>query len=143
MYRKGMRAFIEKIVAEAKDRKESAFILAGLVGTLAEFQIYFFRELLSVELRFGFLFVGLLMIGAGLYVIGMISERGLDLLNAKANDLIETHRASRRSASRANTLMPEYEFVPMLAAKQFGHERESQMNAINPVRFMRQRERGE
>ena len=56
--------------------------LVAAVVVFVVLQLYFVRELIAAELLFGLIFAILFVLGVLFYVIGAISERGLDWADA-------------------------------------------------------------
>lgn len=70
-----MKAIVGVALEKAKVRKG----LMSLLVVLFILQLYFVRELLAAELLFGLAFGGLFAIGAIIYLVGALGERGLAL----------------------------------------------------------------
>src|ERR1700728_1117778 len=70
-----LQTLLAGIAAKAKVRKG---LLSGL-AIFFFFQIYFVRELFAAELLFGVIFGVILILGGTAYMLGAISERGLDV----------------------------------------------------------------
>jgi hypothetical protein len=68
-----VKEFVATFVEKAKLRKGMISILA----ILFVLQVYFVRELLAAELLFGLGFGVLLAVGAMIYLVGALGERGL------------------------------------------------------------------
>jgi len=78
-----------------KKLSETVRIRKGVVAVIAVVfvaQIYFVRELLAAELLFGLGFAVLLAFAGLFYVIGAISERGLDWTEAGARAVADSAR---------------------------------------------------
>lgn len=94
---------------------ESIKVRKGVVAVVAAIlvaQMYFVRELLAAELLFGLGFAVLLAFAALFYVIGAISERGLDWTEAGARVIADSARrgyASLEEISRKSFRHPRSE----------------------------------
>lgn len=95
----------KKLSETVKLRKGVVAIVA--VGLVAQF--YFVRELLAAELLFGLGFAVLLAFAGLFYVIGAVSERGLDWTEAGVRVLADSARrgyASLEEVSRKSFRSP-------------------------------------
>jgi len=85
-----LSVFVRSVAEKSKFRKG---IVTALVAFLA-LQAYFVRELLAAELLFGFVFAVLLLISAGIYLTGVIGERGLVFAEVGVRVVAESARRS-------------------------------------------------
>jgi len=88
----GKMRFAEKIAARTRSHKPFILTLAGTAGLLAILQVYFLQELLAEEILFVVVFAALLLIGGSFYLIVALSERGLELAEARAHIVAARHR---------------------------------------------------
>jgi hypothetical protein len=103
-----LKGSVGSIVEKAKVRKGvTAFV--ALVFCL---QLYFVRELLAAELLFVAGFGALLAIGATIYVVGAIGERGLDFAEVGVRVIADSARrgyAGLEEISRKSIRRPRSE----------------------------------
>jgi uncharacterized membrane protein YciS (DUF1049 family) len=88
----GKMRFAETIAARTRSHKQIILTLAGAAGLLALLQVYFLQELLAEEILFVVGFAALLLIGGSFYLIVTLSERGLELAEARAHIVADRHR---------------------------------------------------
>lgn len=62
--------------------------VAGVFG----FQIYFVRELLAAELLFALIFLLVFSVGAAVYFVGRVGDRGLGWVEARLRPLVDSAR---------------------------------------------------
>jgi hypothetical protein len=82
------KAVVAAIVGKAKDRTG----MLSVVGIVFVLQLYFVRELLAAELLFGLGFAVLFVVGAIIYLVGALGERGLDFAEVGIRVISETAR---------------------------------------------------
>jgi hypothetical protein len=103
-----LKGHLGSIVEKAKVRK-SVFAAVAVVFCL---QLYFVRELMAAELLFIAGFGALLAIGAIVYLVGAIGERGLDFAEVGVRVIAESARrgyAGLEEISRKSLRRPRSE----------------------------------
>jgi len=103
-----LKAQFSRVVEKAKVRKG----VTGAVAVVFCLQLYFVRELLAAELLFVAGFGALLALGAIVYVVGAIGERGLDFAEVGIRVIADSARrgyAGLEEISRKSLRRPRSE----------------------------------
>jgi hypothetical protein len=88
-----VKAALAVIAEKAKVRKG----MISVLGVVFVLQLYFVRELVAAELLFGLGFAALFVLGATIYLLGALGERGLDFAEVGIRVISETARRSYSS----------------------------------------------